>query len=177
MHHSDTKLSTNFFREFREFREFNAFDIVRKLYPKFLILSKLSLIIGAVIVFTEINKNEQFWIRLIITLYFLRKCKNFGRKFVLLPNIGNFVENYCDMKTTSVALGTYFENFIRMKVEQGRYNNASEVIRAGLRLLEENESHLQELKMAIAEGIESGIATGFNAEEHLKALKAKRANG
>ena len=102
---------------------------------------------------------------------------NFGRKFVLLPNIGNFVENYSDMKTTSVALGTYFENFIRMKVEQGRYNNASEVIRAGLRLLEENESHLQELKMAIAEGIESGIATGFNAEEHLKALKAKRANG
>ena len=105
------------------------------------------------------------------------KCKNFGRKFVLLPNIGNFVENYCDMKTTSVALGTYFENFIRMKVEQGRYNNASEVIRAGLRLLEENESHLQELKMAIAEGVESGIASGFNAEEHLKALKAKRANG
>lgn len=81
------------------------------------------------------------------------------------------------MKTTSVALGTYFENFIRMKVEQGRYNNASEVIRAGLRLLEENESHLQELKMAITEGNESGIATGFNAEEHLKALKAKRANG
>ena len=102
---------------------------------------------------------------------------NFGRKFVLLPNIGNFVENYSDMKTTSVALGTYFENFIRMKVEQGRYNNASEVIRAGLRLLEENESHLQELKMAIGEGVESGIATGFNAEEHLKALKAKRANG
>ena len=80
------------------------------------------------------------------------------------------------MKTTSVALGTYFENFIRMKVEQGRYNNASEVIRAGLRLLEENESHLQELKMAIADGIESGIASGFNAEEHLKELKAKRAN-
>ena len=106
----------------------------------------------------------------------MRKCKNFGRKFVLLPNIGNFVENYCDMKTTSVALGTYFENFIRMKVEQGRYNNASEVIRAGLRLLEENESHLQELKMAIAEGIESGVATDFNAEEHLKSLKAKRAN-
>lgn len=80
------------------------------------------------------------------------------------------------MKTTSVALGTYFENFIRTRVEQGRYNNASEVIRAGLRLLEENESHLQELRMAIADGMNSGIAIDFNAEEHLKSLKGKRAN-
>ena len=100
-----------------------------------------------------------------------------GIIFVLLPNIGNFVENNCVMKTTSVALGAYFEDFIKMKIEQGRYNNASEVIRAGLRLLEENESHLQELKMAIAEGVASGVAGGFDAEEHLKALKAKRANG
>lgn len=81
------------------------------------------------------------------------------------------------MKTTSVALGTYFENFVRTQVEQGRYNNASEVIRAGLRLLEENESHLQELRMAIADGMNSGIAIDFNAEEHLKSLKEKRANG
>ena len=81
------------------------------------------------------------------------------------------------MKTTSVALGTYFENFVRTKVEQGRYNNASEVIRAGLRLLEENESHLQELRMAIADGMNSGLAVDFNPQEHLKSLKEKRANG
>ena len=81
------------------------------------------------------------------------------------------------MKTTSVALGTYVENFVRTKVEQGRYNNASEVIRAGLRLLEENESHLQELRMAIADGMNSGLAMDFNPQEHLKSLKEKRANG
>ena len=81
------------------------------------------------------------------------------------------------MKTTSVALGTYFEKFVRTKVEQGRYNNASEVIRAGLRLLEENESHLQELRMAIADGMNSGLAMDFNPQEHLKSLKEKRANG
>ena len=81
------------------------------------------------------------------------------------------------MKTTSVALGTYFENFVRTKVEQGRYNNASEVIRAELRLLEENESHLQELRMAIADGMNSGLAMDFNPHEHLKSLKEKRANG
>ena len=80
------------------------------------------------------------------------------------------------MKTTSVALGVYFEDFIKAKIAQGRYNNASEVIRAGLRLLEENES-LTELKTAIREGIDSGVAEGFDPEDHLKTLKAKRTNG
>ncbi len=81
------------------------------------------------------------------------------------------------MKTTSVALGTYFEDFIRAKISQGRYNNASEVIRAGLRLLEENEQQIVALKAAINEGVESGVAENFNPHEHLKALKAARANG
>ena len=78
------------------------------------------------------------------------------------------------MKTTSVALGVYFEDFIKAKIAQGRYNNASEVIRAGL---EENESRLTELKAAIREGIDSGVAEGFDPEDHLKTLKAKWTNG
>ena len=92
--------------------------------------------------------------------------------FALLPNIGNFAENQLAMKTTSVALGDYFENFIRTNVERGRYNNASEVIRAGLRLLEENECRLVQLKSAIKAGEDSGIACDFSPEEHLKELKA-----
>ena len=78
------------------------------------------------------------------------------------------------MKTTSVALGTYFEDFIKLKISQGRYNNASEVIRAALRLLEENEQQAAQLSAAIDKGLESGIATDFEPASFLQALKARR---
>ena len=81
------------------------------------------------------------------------------------------------MKTTSVALGSYFENFIAKTIETGRYNNASEVIRAGLRMLEENEKRVSELSAAIREGEESGRYEDFDPVSHLKELKAAHANG
>ena len=81
------------------------------------------------------------------------------------------------MKTTSVALGNYFEDFIKAQIAQGRYNNASEVIRAGLRLLEEDDSQLMALKSAINEGLDSGVAEGFDPQAHLKSLKAEHSNG
>jgi antitoxin ParD1/3/4 len=53
----------------------------------------------------------------------------------------------------------------------------AEVIRAGLRLLEEEESKIIALKKAISEGIESGIAKDFDSQKHLESLKAKKRNG
>lgn len=76
-------------------------------------------------------------------------------------------------KNTSISLGDYFENFIESSITKGRYNNASEVIRAGLRLLEEEESKIKILKTAIQEGVDSGIASDFNPKKHLESLKAK----
>jgi len=80
-------------------------------------------------------------------------------------------------KNTSVALGNYFESFVENKISQGRYKNASEVIRAGLRLLEVEENYLVTLKSAIQEGLDSGIAINFEPQKHLESLKAKRLNG
>lgn len=60
---------------------------------------------------------------------------------------------------TSVALGSHFEEFVQKQLESGRFNNVSEVVRAGLRLLEDEEKlreiRYRELKTAIQEGLDS----------------------
>ncbi len=76
-------------------------------------------------------------------------------------------------KNTSITLGSYFDEFIQGKLREGRYKNASEVVRAGLRLLEE-EQKIIALRHAIDEGVNSGLVEDFDPEEHLKMLKAKR---
>lgn len=81
-------------------------------------------------------------------------------------------------RNTSISLGDHFEDFVDDKVSTGRFKNASEVIRAGLRLLEEEETKIVALKKAIEEGVESGLAKNFNAKKHLEKLKtAKSKNG
>ena len=77
-------------------------------------------------------------------------------------------------RNTSISIGDYFDNFIQNRITTGRFKNASEVVRAGLRLLEEEENRLITLREAIKEGIESGLADNFNSESHLEELKAKR---
>lgn len=77
-------------------------------------------------------------------------------------------------RNTSVSLGDYFEGFVESRIAEGRFKNASEVIRAGLRLLEEEENRVIALKSAIQEGINSGIAKDFDPKQHLEQLKAGR---
>jgi len=60
-------------------------------------------------------------------------------------------------KNTSVTLGKYFEEFIAQQIESGRYASASEVVREGLRFLEEREIKLSALRRALKEGEESGF--------------------
>ena len=78
-------------------------------------------------------------------------------------------------KNTSISLGNHFESFIENTIHNGRFNNASEVVRAGLRLLEDEENKIMELRKALQEGRDSGIATDFDPKTFLKTLKARRA--
>jgi antitoxin ParD1/3/4 len=77
-------------------------------------------------------------------------------------------------KNTSITLGSYFDEFIQSILREGRYKNASEAIRAGLRLLEEEEQKNIVLRSAIQEGINSGFAEDFDSTEFLKKMKAQR---
>ena len=81
-------------------------------------------------------------------------------------------------KNTSISLGNYFEKFIQNRIREGRFKNVSEVIRAGLRLLEEEESKAIALRNAIQEGLNSPLVEDFDFDQNLKKLKAeKRKNG
>ena len=82
------------------------------------------------------------------------------------------------MKNTSISLGNYFDQFISSQLSAGRYKNVSEVVRAGLRLLEDEENKVTALKTAIQKGLESPLVENFDFKENLKKLKeVKRKHG
>ena len=76
---------------------------------------------------------------------------------------------------TSVALTPHFETFIRQQLDSGRFNNVSEVVRAGLRLLEEREVDKAAKLQALREAIATGLASGpdLSEEEVFDELEAK----
>ena len=69
------------------------------------------------------------------------------------------------MKNTSISLGNYFTTFIDAQIQSGRYGSASEVIRAGLRLLEEQDIKRTVLREALLAGELSGEPALFDSEE------------
>jgi len=70
-------------------------------------------------------------------------------------------------KNTSISLGDHFSGFVDRQLADGRYGTASEVVRAGLRLLEENEIKLQALRAALIEGEQSGPSAPFDFDRFL----------
>lgn len=76
---------------------------------------------------------------------------------------------------TSVALGAHFEEFVKTQLSSGRYNNVSEIVREGLRMLEDQEKwrqlKLETLRTEIQKGVDSG--PGIPAEDVFSRLEAK----
>ncbi|MBU3032416.1 type II toxin-antitoxin system ParD family antitoxin [Paracoccus marinaquae] len=73
-------------------------------------------------------------------------------------------------RNTSVTLGDHFIGFISEQVQTGRYGSASDVVRAGLRLLEEHEAKVQALRDALLAGEQSGEPQSFDFD----AFKARK---
>lgn len=77
-------------------------------------------------------------------------------------------------KNTSINLGDHFTDFIDAKVAEGRYASASDVVKAGLRLLEEREANLAAPRAAVIEVENSGALTPFGVEAFMARKRGNR---
>ena len=80
-------------------------------------------------------------------------------------------------KNTSIALGDHFQDFVQKLVSRGRFGSTSEVIRAGLRLLEEQDARLAALRKAIQDGIDSGPAEPFDFDAYTSSRESELKSG
>lgn len=76
-------------------------------------------------------------------------------------------------RNTSISLGDHFASFISTHVQAARYGSASDVVRAGLRLLEEHEAKLKALQDALIAGEQSGPPVRFDNKAFLRRMRAK----
>ena len=75
-------------------------------------------------------------------------------------------------KNTSITLGNHFDDFIARQLKTGRYGSASEVVRAGLRMLEDAETKLETLRNLLDEGEASGL-TEYTYEEFITEMDSE----
>tara|TARA_B100001175_G_C18997044_1_gene397140 strand:+ start:48 stop:290 length:243 start_codon:yes stop_codon:yes gene_type:complete len=76
-------------------------------------------------------------------------------------------------KNTSISLGGYFDDFVQNRIKAGKFKNVSEVIRAGLRLLEKEETKIEILSSELELGENSKLIEDFDPKKHLTSLKKK----
>lgn len=74
-------------------------------------------------------------------------------------------------RTVTVTLGPHYEDFIQASIAGGKYNNVSEVVRAALRHLEEDEARLAAFCSAIDEGDASPDVADFDEEVFIREMK------
>lgn len=76
-------------------------------------------------------------------------------------------------RNTSVTLGEHFDKFVVEKINEGRFQSVSEVVRAGLRKLEEDEAKLNALRRKLQAGENSHLVENFDGEDFLAAMHKK----
>ena len=79
-------------------------------------------------------------------------------------------------KNTSVVIGDHFAEFIERQVEEGRYQSPRDVVQAGLRLLEEQEKRLNDLRAALIEGEKSGPGEPFDFDDFISQMRRSRSS-
>ncbi|MFL6669264.1 MAG: type II toxin-antitoxin system ParD family antitoxin [Burkholderia ambifaria] len=79
-------------------------------------------------------------------------------------------------RNTSISLGDHLTQFVDRQVASGRYGSASDVVRAGLRLLETQETELRALQEALKAGEASGEPTAFDSQAFLERMRKKHAD-
>jgi antitoxin ParD1/3/4 len=76
-------------------------------------------------------------------------------------------------KNTSISLGAPYLEFIDRQIAKGRFATASEAVRAGLRLLEEQETAMERLRDEIDEDDASPDIPGFDFDDFIKRMRGK----
>ncbi|MBH0131219.1 type II toxin-antitoxin system ParD family antitoxin [Salinibacterium sp. NK8237] len=74
-------------------------------------------------------------------------------------------------QNTSISLDDHFADFLSREVETGRYRSASEVVRAALRLLEDQETQMAALRSALIVGEDSGAPQEFDFDAFVASKK------
>jgi antitoxin ParD1/3/4 len=73
-------------------------------------------------------------------------------------------------RNTSVTLGDHFDQFVAEILQQGRFQTVSEIVRAGLRKLETDETKLQALRARLQAGEDSPVVEDFDGEQFINRM-------